>query len=149
MHLMSRPSHPGCQKNTLIDKKCADYSVSRRASAGRRPAACRGFLFYGALTNCLLRPYAKRRQLKAMGLPEGRNGGRKEEELMTVELHEKSLWLIPVGLAIFFMLWALWNWWREERRQKHSSSARLTFPDRPAPSSSVRDGRRIGIAVRH
>jgi hypothetical protein len=35
---------------------------------------------------------------------------------MTMEFHEESLWLIPVGLAIWFMLWVLWNWWREEKR---------------------------------
>lgn len=45
---------------------------------------------------------------------------------MTVELQEKSLLLIPVGLAIFFLLWSLWNWWREERRS--GPFAGLTFP---------------------
>jgi len=33
---------------------------------------------------------------------------------MTVEIHEQTLWLIPVGLAIAFMVWVLCNWWREE-----------------------------------
>ncbi len=35
---------------------------------------------------------------------------------MTVEFHEEWLWLIPMGLAIGFMLWVLWNWWKEEQR---------------------------------
>ncbi len=37
---------------------------------------------------------------------------------MTLEFHAESLWLIPVGLALWFMLWVLWNWWREERRSR-------------------------------
>jgi hypothetical protein len=28
----------------------------------------------------------------------------------------ETLLLIPVALAVGFLLWALWNWWREERR---------------------------------
>jgi hypothetical protein len=35
---------------------------------------------------------------------------------MTLEIHEQTLWLIPVGLAVSFMIWVLLNWWREERR---------------------------------
>ncbi len=35
---------------------------------------------------------------------------------MTVEFREESLLLIPVCMAIGFMLWVLWNWWKEERR---------------------------------
>jgi len=35
---------------------------------------------------------------------------------VTVEVHEESLWLIPVSIAIAFMLWVLWHWWKEERR---------------------------------
>jgi hypothetical protein len=35
---------------------------------------------------------------------------------VTVEFREESLLLIPIGLAISFMLWVLWNWWKEERR---------------------------------
>jgi hypothetical protein len=33
-----------------------------------------------------------------------------------MELHSESFMLIPVALATGFMLWVLWNWWREERR---------------------------------
>jgi len=35
---------------------------------------------------------------------------------MKVEFGAEALWLIPVGFAIWFMLWVLWKWWREERR---------------------------------
>jgi hypothetical protein len=35
---------------------------------------------------------------------------------MTLEIHEQTLWLIPVSLAVSFMIWVLLNWWREERR---------------------------------
>jgi hypothetical protein len=46
---------------------------------------------------------------------------------MTLEIHEQTLWLIPVGLAVSFMVWVLWNWWREEHRPNdagaYSSSA--------------------------
>ncbi len=66
---------------------------------------------------------------------------------MTVELNENAPWLILVGLAICFMLWVLWNWWKEERR-RGNSFARLTSPDRPTPSIAFRDGRRTGIAAR-
>jgi hypothetical protein len=33
---------------------------------------------------------------------------------MTLEIHEQTLWLIPVGLAVSFMIWVLLHWWREE-----------------------------------
>ena len=29
---------------------------------------------------------------------------------VTVEFHAETLWLIPAGMAIGFMLWVLWNW---------------------------------------
>ena len=38
---------------------------------------------------------------------------------MTLEIHEQSLWLIPVGLAVSFMVWVLLNWWREEQHPNH------------------------------
>jgi len=47
---------------------------------------------------------------------------------MTIELHEQTFWLIPVALAVGFMVWVLCNWWREEHPRKdisptHSSGA--------------------------
>ena len=38
---------------------------------------------------------------------------------MTLEIHEQTLWLIPVGLAVSFMVWVFLNWWREERHPSH------------------------------
>ncbi len=159
----SRHARPalGCQKNTLIDKKCADCSMSRRRQrhalwARRRPAARREISFLdGTLTIWLLRPYKKRRHLEALGLPGSiqdechgaRRGTERGTVSMTVELNENAPWLILVGLAICFMLWVLWNWWKEERR-RGNSFARLTSPDRPTPSIAFRDGRRTGIAAR-
>jgi len=35
---------------------------------------------------------------------------------VTIEIHEQTLWLIPVSVAVSFMLWVLWHWWKEERR---------------------------------
>ena len=40
----------------------------------------------------------------------------REDADMQMEFDAKALWLIPAGLALWFMIWALWNWWREERR---------------------------------
>jgi hypothetical protein len=40
---------------------------------------------------------------------------------MTLEIHEQTLWLIPVGLAVSFMIWVLLNWWQEGRRPKDGS----------------------------
>lgn len=47
---------------------------------------------------------------------------------MTLEIHEQTLWLIPVGLAVGFMVWVLWHWWLEDHPRKeaddsHSSGA--------------------------
>jgi hypothetical protein len=30
--------------------------------------------------------------------------------------HPDSLWLIPPALALSFMVWVLWCWWREEHK---------------------------------
>jgi len=35
---------------------------------------------------------------------------------VTLEFQVQELWLLPAGLAIWFMLWVLWKWWQEERR---------------------------------
>ena len=42
---------------------------------------------------------------------------------MTLEIHEQTLWLIPVGLAVSFMVWVFLNWWREERHPSHGEGA--------------------------
>jgi hypothetical protein len=33
-----------------------------------------------------------------------------------MDFNTETIWLIPVGFAIWFMLWTLWNLWKEERR---------------------------------
>jgi hypothetical protein len=35
---------------------------------------------------------------------------------VAVEFKPESLLLLPAGMAIWFMLWALWHWWKEEKR---------------------------------
>jgi hypothetical protein len=52
---------------------------------------------------------------------------------MTVVFEEQSLWLVPAVSAIYFMLWVLWGWWREERRRDHAKGrvirAELILPN--------------------
>ena len=35
---------------------------------------------------------------------------------MRIDFDPKTLWLIPLGIALWFLVWALWHWWRESRR---------------------------------
>ena len=35
---------------------------------------------------------------------------------MEIRSDAEVFWLVPLGLALWFLIWALWNWWREERR---------------------------------
>ena len=35
---------------------------------------------------------------------------------LVVEFKPDSLLLVPAGTAIWFMIWVLWNWWKEEKR---------------------------------
>jgi len=94
-------------------------------------------------------------------------GGRRAEEgiaSMTIEIHEQTLWLIPVSLAVGFMLWVLCNLWREEHGKKESRiearriedwriEARrprvISLPAQPAPSSEARDWHRRGKLILH
>jgi len=39
---------------------------------------------------------------------------------MTLQIGTDSLWLVPLGMAIYFMLWVLWCWWREQHRRSHA-----------------------------
>ena len=41
---------------------------------------------------------------------------RKECAAMEIRSDTELFWLVPLGLALWFLIWALWNWWREERR---------------------------------
>jgi cytochrome c-type biogenesis protein CcmH/NrfF len=38
---------------------------------------------------------------------------------MKLEIDAVTLWLIPAGIALWFMIWVLWHWRREERRRDH------------------------------
>ena len=45
---------------------------------------------------------------------------------MKLEIDAVTLWLIPVGIALWFMIWVLWNWRREERRKHFRAAAHGT-----------------------
>jgi hypothetical protein len=76
---------------------------------------------------------------------------------MTIEIHAQTLWLIPVVLAIGFMLWVLWNWWREEPLKKESRIEDRKIEDRRprvinlpaqlAASSEAREWHRRGKPI--
>jgi hypothetical protein len=78
---------------------------------------------------------------------------------MTIEIHEQTLWLIPVSLAVGFMLWVLWNWWREEHRTNERRTGERRTEARhqrvinlaavSAPSSEARDWHRRGKLILH
>jgi hypothetical protein len=89
---------------------------------------------------------------------------------MTIEIHEQALWLIPVSLAVGFMVWVLWNWWSEEHRTKERRIAGerhiqvgciedqppvarhrrvINLPEQSAPSSEARAWRRRGKPILH
>jgi hypothetical protein len=77
---------------------------------------------------------------------------------MTIEIHEQTLWLIPVGLAVGFMFWVLWNWWREEHHpnERRIEESRIdqrqrviNLPAQLAPSSEARDWHRRGRLILH
>jgi hypothetical protein len=38
---------------------------------------------------------------------------------LTLEFNPESFLLVPAALAIYFMLWVLWHWWREEKRARN------------------------------
>jgi len=44
---------------------------------------------------------------------------------MKVVLDAETLALIPLGIALWFMMWVLWNWRKEERRKHRRSCADL------------------------
>lgn len=35
---------------------------------------------------------------------------------MKMEFDAEILWLVPLALALWFMIWVLWNWWQEWHR---------------------------------
>ena len=44
---------------------------------------------------------------------------------MKLVLDAQMLALIPVGIALWFMIWVLWNWRKEERRKRFRSHVGL------------------------
>ena len=59
---------------------------------------------------------------------------------MAVDIHAEGLLLVPAALAIWFMLWALWHWRKEEKRQRFTDG--LNPRARLDPSNATRDDRR-------
>ena len=59
---------------------------------------------------------------------------------MAVDVHPEGLLLVPAAFAIWFMLWALWHWWKEEKRQRFANG--LNPRARLDPSNESRDDRR-------
>ena len=35
---------------------------------------------------------------------------------MRIDFDAETLWLIPLGIALWFLVWVLWRWWLESRR---------------------------------
>ena len=69
---------------------------------------------------------------------------------MTLEIHEQTLWLIPVGLAVSFMIWVLLNWWRKSGTQ--TTEAGITLRRGRIPISKFRprasEAKRLAIQKR-
>ena len=36
---------------------------------------------------------------------------------MKIYFDAEILWLLPLGFALWFLVWVLWRWWRESRRR--------------------------------
>lgn len=69
-----------------------------------------------------------------------RGAGERRIVAVTVDLHPEGLLLVAAGFAIWFMLWALWHWWKEEKRKSYRDG--LNPRERWDPSSAARDERR-------
>lgn len=133
-------ARPDSQKNTWIDKKCAAGSVSRRGR-GRwsQKRTLRSLWSPYEPATPSLQEWASSGRTRSPWMRDTRRAVHRRTErrivAMTMEIHEQTLWLIPVCIAVSFMVWVLWSWWREER---HSSArSELIHPARPAPSSEA------------
>jgi hypothetical protein len=60
---------------------------------------------------------------------------------MKLVIDAEMLALIPVGMALWFMMWVLWNWRKEERRKRSRSHADL--PEIIIESTSERETSRM------
>lgn len=59
---------------------------------------------------------------------------------VAIDVHPEGLLLVPAAFAICFMLWVLWHWWKEEKRQRFTNG--LNPRARLDPSNATRDDRR-------
>jgi threonine/homoserine/homoserine lactone efflux protein len=57
-----------------------------------------------------------------------------------LEINAGTLLLIPVSLAVAFLLWVLWNMWRDERR-------RPSHAERPIDSRTSRKSEKPHVEV--
>lgn len=71
--------------------------------------------------NWLLLLYREKRGLEARSPPAwlyalARGAAERSIVAMAVDFHPEAALLVPAAFAIWFMLWVLWHWWKEERR---------------------------------
>lgn len=59
---------------------------------------------------------------------------------MAIDVHPEGVLLVAAGFAIWFMLWVLWHWWKEERRNRFTDG--LNAREQWTSSSAVRDERK-------
>jgi len=95
---------------------------------------------YRAFRNCLLLPYSKGRRLNLQGTParareEAASPGSGGIFNVILELQAEELWLAPLTLALTFLLWVLWNWWKEGRRRAEKNGFN-SLAARPANTAS-------------
>lgn len=126
---------PDTKRKPAIDKKCAAGSVSRQGTRdgegqgakktpnGKTENAGLCFGLYKSIMNSLLALYRKWRLLKsALTRRQSqfirRSCGRRNLRYaaMKMEFDAEILWLVPLALALWFMIWVLWNWWQEWHR---------------------------------
>lgn len=99
---------------------------------------------YSSFANPLLTLYRKRRSLESRAFREaaavcGPRLAKPDEgaAVMKIEIDAVGLWLIPLGLALWFLFWVLWNLWREERRSRASSVGHGLLHSSPAPPPAI------------
>ena len=107
------------------DKKCAATLVSRRCGRPRAPKRR-----FPSLIQPLRFAYSFFIRVGVIWIYEvlrraSRLTAHREAERgivpMTLEIQEQSLWLVPMGMAICFMVWVLWGLLKETRRRNHAN----------------------------
>ena len=66
---------------------------------------------------------------------------------MILQLHADIFWLIPLAFSLFFMLWVLWNWWKEER--KSDTIDEFDLPGQGVRGNETHPARGPGRAILH